>query len=134
MKGGVISAVVLVLIIVKVAIRIGSSPDTDEILNQAVKGANQALAEMKKTGDFKDAKCYRDGANKGLVFEYVFSKISSPESMDGKLVKSTLKQDLGSDSNIKKVADYGIYFRYIYKSFDGKVLCNVTISPSDLKN
>jgi len=132
MKGGAISAVVLVLFAVKVLVRLGNStPDVDTVIKQNIINAKSEIDKIKASPEYSDARCYRDGSKKGIVLEFIFSKEHSPEEMDGELMKTFLKQDLAQDKEIKAIADLGIYFKYIYKDHTGKELCTVSILPSD---
>ena len=131
-KGGGISILVAILIGLKIFAGLNSEPDIDKVLENAVKGGNGEMANISKMPQFSGGKCYRDGTNQGVVFEYVYSKEFSPESIDAKMMKTELKQAFKGKADVKKIAELGVYFRFVYKSPDGKVLCDVTLNPGDL--
>ena len=104
----------------------------DNVISDAVKGGNKEMANISKMPQFTGGKCYRDGKKNGVVFEYVYSKEFSPESLDAKTMKAALKNALGGKPDVKQLAKLGVYFRFIYKGADGKSLCDVILTAKDL--
>ena len=85
-------------------------------------------------GIMKDMKVYRDGDKDGVVFEYIYSKgveVDASQLSDAK-IKGTMLPQLRGDKNAKYAMNMGIYVKILYKSADGKVYGETTISKDDL--
>ena len=67
MKSALIGIMAALLISLLVFITMDFNPDTDTIIEDAIKLVNKTLVEVKKKAEFTDAKCYRDGEEKGIV-------------------------------------------------------------------
>lgn len=104
----------------------------DSVISEAVKGGNAEMSKISDLPQFTGGKCYRDGKKNGVVFEYVYSKQFSPPAIDAKVMKNALLQAFKGKEDVKQLAKLGVYFRFIYKAPDGKVLCDVSLSSKEL--
>ena len=80
-----------------------------------------------------DYDVYRDGKNDGVCYEYI---VAGSSKLDGDQLKATLipivRTIINQDSEGKSAFESGIYFRFIYKSKDGRILGDQIITSSDL--
>ena len=80
-----------------------------------------------------DYDVYRDAKNDGVCFEYI---VAHSMKLNDEQLKATLiplvRTIVNGDSEGKTAFESGIYFRFIYKSKDGRVLGDQIITSSDI--
>jgi hypothetical protein len=80
-----------------------------------------------------DYDVYRDGKNDGVCYEYI---VAHSSKLDGEQLKATLiplvRTIINRDSESITAFESGIYFRFIYKSKDGRLLGDQIITSSDI--
>ncbi len=109
----------------------------DAYIADMIKGGLSVRSELLNSANnvFSDYKVYRDGNKDGVVFEYIFAAgtIIDRTKLAPDLVKQEMISKFSADPNAKQAVSMGIYMRFIYKTSDGTVICDVTVTPADLK-
>lgn len=134
MKSGLIGIMATLLISLLVFITMDFNPDTDTIIEDAIKLVNKTLVEVKKKAEFADAKCYRDGDEKGIVMEFVYVKTFNSKNLDANAMKASLSMRFRNNYDLWRFAEMGIYYKFVYKEFSGNELCSFTFAKEDFKS
>lgn len=111
----------------------GQSKKTRFIDEIIAGGLSERDAILQGDSSFSDYKVYRDGNNDGVCYEYIF-KVNLPEDENNRFpssIRGELINVLKSDGTTKNVMGKGIYFRFIYKNPDGRVIADQKISSLD---
>ena len=110
-------------------------PSNDKLIAEMIEGGLSVRDETLNSSDsmFADYKVYRDGDKEGVVFEYIYAAdvIVDRSELTPDKVKQSIVSGLASDPDAKQALSTGIYARFVYKSFDGTVLCDLTITGAD---
>lgn len=141
MNGGCLRGQLLVLIAVFGFVSTSGCPNPeakkDRYIADMIKGGLSVRTKLlnSPTNVFSDYKVYRDGDKDGVVFEYIFAAgtIIDRTKLAADLVKQEMISKFSADPNAKQAVSMGIYMRFIYKTSDGTVICDVTVTPADLK-
>jgi hypothetical protein len=114
----------------------GPEAKKDAFIAEMIKGGLSARSSLLNSAGsvFSDYKVYRDGDKDGVVFEYIFAAdtIIDRAKLAPDFVKGEMISRLSADPKSREAVSKGVYVRFLYKSFDGEVICDVTIKPEDL--
>ena len=136
MKKKLLSILTFALILSALSLT-GCSNDAkvDKLLADTVSGVNK---QCPMTID-KETRLDNAAALPGKIIQYNYTLINYSKSQltadQIASIKSTmnasLRNTIKSSSDMKPLKDYGVTFKYVYKSNDGTELISLTITPSD---
>ncbi len=111
-------------------------PSKEAIIAATVKGAMASRDKVLSSfgGMYSDFKSYPVDNGNGVVHEYVFAAdaIIDRSKYTADFLKEKMKRTLSSNSLARRAFEMGIDLRLIFKSYDGDIICDVTITAADL--
>lgn len=107
----------------------------DAVIKGMIKGGSSVRSQVlnDSAGILSDMKVYRDGDKDGVVFEYVYAKGVDVDrsKLSSESIKSMMMPQLKGDEDVKVAFDMDIYVKVMYKSAEGEILGQATLTKAD---
>lgn len=103
-------------------------------IDKAVELMKGRQGEMIKSNpDIEKADFYADESGNGVVIEYTYNKIAQIDgSFSSESAKKNLIAGFKENESVKNVLTQGIFFRFLFKDSNGKVIADTKLEASDL--
>lgn len=103
-------------------------------IDKAVELMKGRQGEMIKSNpDIEKADFYPDESGNGVVIEYTYKKTAQIDnSFNTESAKKNLIAGFKENESVKQVLGQGIFFRFLFKDSQGKVIADTKLEASDL--